>query len=506
MNNFIKTSLSAILFTVVIAAVGTSCKKKFDAPPADVPPVNMKANTTIADLKARHTVSGAIDKIDSGDDIIIRGIVTGDDRSGNLYKSIVIQDSTGGIAVNINGTNLYTSYPIGRELFIKCNSLYLSDYNRQIQLGGGIQTGSTPALADISTTTINNVIFKGTLNNTVTPKDVTAGQLGTNMNDPYQNVLIRLSDVEFSSSDTSKTFASAGVTSPSAASFRIYSCNSTPPFYNTSTNIDLRTSNYCNFAATPLPKGSGTITAIYTSFGTSKQLTIRDASDVKFTSSRCGPGTGGGGGGGTGTLMNISAVRALYTGTNTTVPANTKITGIVISDRVALNTQSQNIVIQQGNGQAGIVVRWASATPAHTFNVGDSIDITVSGATLSPFSGVLQISNVPLANATLVSAGKVLTPRVATIAEINTNQATWESTLIKIQNVTITSTAGTTWSGTVKFTDASGNIDHFTRTGTTGATFGATAFPTGVRPSATVIVSKFNTTNQVGIRNTADVQ
>jgi ribosomal protein L31 len=502
MNTFIKTTISAIMFTMAVAVVGTSCKKKFDAPPAEEPPTNMTANTTIAQLKARHTVPGAIDKIDSGSEIIIRGIVIGDDRSGNLYKTIVIQDSTGGIALNINGTNLYTSYPIGREIFVKCNNLYLSDYNKQIQLGGGIQTGTTPALADIPTTTINNVIFKGSVNNVVTPKDVTPAQLGTNMDDPYQNTLIRLTGVEFSSTDTAKTFASPGVASPSAASFRLYSCNSTPPFYNSSINTELRTSNYSNFAGVALPNGNGTITAIYTIFGNSKQLTIRDVNDVKFDGARCGPGTGPGPGGPV-TLANISTIRALHTGTTTSAPASTKITGIVISDRAALNTQAQNLVIQQGTGLSGIVVRF---TATHNFDLGDSIDITVSSAEISLFSGLLQLNNVPLANATRVSTGKVITPRVATAAQVTANVAQWESTLVKLENVTISKTSGTNWSGTTKFTDASGSVDHFTRTGTTGATFGNANFPTGVRPSVTAIVSKFNTTVQVGIRNPADVQ
>ncbi|MBL0357062.1 MAG: choice-of-anchor J domain-containing protein [Chitinophagaceae bacterium] len=287
MNNFFKTSLSAIMFVVAVAAVGTSCKKKFDAPPAEAPAVSMTANTTIAQLKARHTVSGAIDKIDSGSDIIIRGIVIGDDRSGNLYKTIVIQDTTGGMAVLINGTNLYTSYPIGREVFIKCNNLYLSDYSNQIQLGGGIQAGSAPALADISTSTINNVIFKGTFNNVVTPKDVTPAQLGTSMQDKYQNTLIRISNAQFRTADTASTYASAGIISPSAASYDLeYCANISSPAGLA--NIELRTSNYSNFAATALPNGNGTITAIYTLYRTFKQLTIRDASDVKFTGPRCG--------------------------------------------------------------------------------------------------------------------------------------------------------------------------------------------------------------------------
>ncbi|MEN9497123.1 MAG: hypothetical protein RL750_22, partial [Bacteroidota bacterium] len=66
-------------------------------------------------------------------------------------------------------------------------------------------------------------------------------------------------------------------------------------------------------------------------------------------------------------LMNISDLRALYTGSTTSAPNNRKITGIVISDRTTGNLNGQNIYLQQGNGLAGICVRF---TAAHAFNLG----------------------------------------------------------------------------------------------------------------------------------------
>ncbi len=287
MNKIIKISFSAIMFTVAVLTVASSCKKQFDAPPADTPSANLTPNYTIAQLKAKHTVSGNIEKIDSSSDIIIRGIVIADDKSGNFYKTLVIQDSTGGLALNINGNSLYNSFPIGREVFIKCNGLFLGDYSNQIQMGGGIQTGSTSSLADIPASLLDKNIFKGTLNNVVVPKDVLPAQLTTTMQDKYQNTLIRLTNVEFDVADTAKTFASAGVTSPSAASFKLKYCASlTSP--SSDPNIELRTSNYCNFAGAPLPNGNGTITAIYTVYTRFKQLAVRDENDVQFNSSRCG--------------------------------------------------------------------------------------------------------------------------------------------------------------------------------------------------------------------------
>ena len=56
MNKIIKTSIIAIMFVVALVTINSSCSKQFDAPPAYVAP-NIKANTTIKQLKALHTVS-----------------------------------------------------------------------------------------------------------------------------------------------------------------------------------------------------------------------------------------------------------------------------------------------------------------------------------------------------------------------------------------------------------------------------------------------------------------
>jgi hypothetical protein len=497
MNIKRRNYLNPLLLCCILAVTAISCKKTFDQPPVYVPP-SITANTTIRQLKALLTASGNLQQIN--DDLVIRGLITGDDKSGNLYKNIVIQDATGGLSVLMEGTNLFTSYPIGREIFIKCKGLYLGDYNRLIQLGGGIDgTGTTPSLLGIAPSLFNTYIVKGSYNNAVTPRVVNVSDLTTNLQDTLQNTLIQLNGFEFAAADTAKTYALPNQNPPGTVNFTIKNCSGA--------SIVLRNSGYSNFAGFGVPNGNGNIVALYTVFGNTKQLTIRDTADLKLWGARCGSGGGGGGGGGgTGTLTDISAIRALLTGTTATIPANTKITGIVISDRVANNTQSQNIVVQQGDGLSGIVVRFASATPAHTFNMGDSIDVVISGATLGRFSGVMQVSNVPLASATLVAAGKVITPRVATVAQVSANQPGWESTLVKILNVTISGGTGGNWSGTTRFGDGSGTIDHFTRTGATGATFANSPYPTGVRASATAIVSKFNTTNQINIRNTADVQ
>lgn len=270
-----KTFTSSLLFYFFISLAFhalIACDKKFDAPPVFVAP-DIKADFTIAELKNLHT-NGQVEEIT--EDKIIRGIVVADDRSGNFYKSIVIEDSTAGISVSLDRYDLYTDYPIGREIFIKVKGLYLGDYNKLVQLGGGIdRSEAVPALAPLASKLFDQYIVRGSFSNKVDPLVVTVAQL----NDAYQNRLIQINNCQFSIADTAKTFALAGQSSPSAVNYTLTTCSGE--------KIILRNSNYADFAAYNLPNGNGPITAIYTVYGTTKQLYIRDTTDTPFYQLRC---------------------------------------------------------------------------------------------------------------------------------------------------------------------------------------------------------------------------
>ena len=274
MNKFLKLPVTvAILF--VIAFITDSCKKNFDNPPAYVDP-NVVANTSLATLKAKH-LSGGYEAITT--DLIISGTVIADDKSGNLYKEIYIQDATGGLAIELNGTNLYTSYPVGRKIYIKCKGLYLSDYAGMIQLGVIDNTiPGNPTLAGIPSTLFDTYVARGTYNNPVVPATVTVSQLGTGIYDQYLGTLVKLNGFEFSNGDVARTFAD---TSSAKGSFDLYikDCSG-----NT---IDVRTSGYANFAGQHPPAGNGSIVALYTKYNSTKQLILRDPSDLDFSGPRC---------------------------------------------------------------------------------------------------------------------------------------------------------------------------------------------------------------------------
>ena len=276
-KSIIKFSTFALLFATVIS----SCKKNYVEPPASSDP-NITVTTTLKALKAMHTVSGAFDVINT--DIVISGVVIANDKSGNLYKEIYIQDATGAIALELASSGLYADYPVGRRLFIKCKGMCLSDYNNLIQLGvKALQNGSF-TLDGVPAPLIPNYVFGGSLNNPVVPKSVTLADLNTptgvaTMQNPLLGDLVQLSGFEFIAGDTKRPYADTSYYKKTGDRY-IKDCA------NTGT-IDVRTSGYADFAGRVPQSGNGTIAAIYTVFGTTKQLILRDTTDVKFNNPRC---------------------------------------------------------------------------------------------------------------------------------------------------------------------------------------------------------------------------
>jgi hypothetical protein len=254
---------------LLITGLVTSCiPEDYDLPPTTGADPNIEVTSTIAQLKAMY--SGTAIQLD--DSIVISGLVIADDQSGNFYKSIVIQDATAGILIRMDASDLYLNYPVGRRVFIKCGGLWIGEYNGLIQLGGAKTIGTINEVDYIPETLFDKVILKGTLGNDVIPVDVDI----TTLNTSHQNMLIRLQNVQFIPADTGLGYA-PGVTTNRT----LEDCSANP--------IIVRTSSFSTFAYSLTPGANGEFVAVYSEFGTTPQLIMRDLSDVKMTGLRCGP-------------------------------------------------------------------------------------------------------------------------------------------------------------------------------------------------------------------------
>ncbi|HXH18077.1 MAG TPA: DUF5689 domain-containing protein, partial [Chitinophagales bacterium] len=380
-----------------------------------------------------------------------------------------IQDATAGISIRIDQTDLYADYPVGRRVFVKCKNLWLGDYFNLVQLGGSLDDSDpqNPGVGTIPAALVSSYILKGKYNIPVTPLVLTIDQF----DNIYQNMLIRLNGVEFASSELGKTFADA--VNQLSENRILLDCNYA--------QVILRSSGFASFADDTLPAGNGMITAIFSSFGDDFQLLIRNVTDIQFTNARC---TGNG----------IRGIRELYAGNDITLDSGTIIKGIVISDKDNGNFDAKNLVVQDSTG--GIVVRFVSA---HGFSLNDKVEVDVSGQTLTDYNGLVEVLDVPNAHAAKTGTGTI-TPRTATITQIQANADNWESTLLKIAGVML-SGGGGQYSGTITITDATGTLDMYTRS---GASFATNNYPTGT-VTVTGVLGDFNGA-QLNIRNIGDVE
>ena len=134
-KNFSIGLLAALLLAVSFVAC---VKTEFDQPPVGGDGQDIATNTTIQALKGFHVTPKGFDLITG--DLVISGTVIMDDRSGNYYKTIVIQDSTGGIEVKFSNGYLYNRYPVGRKIYIRCKNCQWNDQNHCQSLKDNIQS------------------------------------------------------------------------------------------------------------------------------------------------------------------------------------------------------------------------------------------------------------------------------------------------------------------------------------------------------------------------------
>jgi hypothetical protein len=248
-----------------------SCHKQFDEPPAYKGP-DIQPNLFIRDLHKMH-FNGNFEQV--LDDFIIEGVVVADDSRDNFYKSIVLQDSTGGVIIRLDATGLYTDYPVGRKMSVRLKNLWLGDYAGMIEVGIGVDRTDPvyPELTGIPLPLFDRYLIKKTLQNPIIARSVRLDEL----NDSLQSCLVRINDVEFSVSDTGRTYADA--INKQSVNRTIKACSGG--------SIYLRTGGFANFANIKIPRGSGSVTAIYSVFNKEKQLLIRDTSDVQMSGIRC---------------------------------------------------------------------------------------------------------------------------------------------------------------------------------------------------------------------------
>lgn len=365
-------------FLALILSLYTCRKLKMANNPAANP-----QDLSILELKKLYTKGSS--SLQITENLRITGTIIANDKSGNFYKKIILQDSSSGIAINLDGYNLYTEYPIGQKITVLCQGLSLADYANNISLGLA-EPQATSNLSGIPMALASKYLSKEAGGKPIIPKVVDIGKLSTRLYDPYQNTLISLVNVEADSASIDKTLGDAQKLKPNK-SLILRDCRHQ--------QIELRTSSYASFASQHLPLAKGKVTGIFSPYvnanSNAKVLSLRDFSELDFSEPRCvfRP-----------QLKRISELRAYMLGE--VFPADWYIEAWVISN--SKNEPQLNYVLQDASG--GILIRFDKISYAPKLKLGDRVRLSLELLRLTNYRGNLQLANIPASNLHSLSDSK----------------------------------------------------------------------------------------------------
>lgn len=203
-----------------------------------------------------------------------------------------------------------------------------------------------------------------------------------------------------------------------------------------------------------------------------------------------------------GMVLTIDSLKKMYQGTNIKITQDYSVYGVITADETSGNLY-KNIFMQDATG--AINLRLLTSGGVYQ---GDSVRLYLKGCVLGKYNGMMQIDSVNTDDNIIKQAtGKVVTPQVVSISQINT---TMQSKLIMLNDVEfIAADAGTTYADAVNqqsqnktIEDCNGNLIIMRNSGY--AIFAGSTTATG-KGTLIAIVGEYNGTMQLYIRNVNDV-
>lgn len=267
--------ISVLALTLFTA---TSCMNVFDEPEFNVFPFGNneigEANTTIDELKTifASTISASGVK-EVTDSIIIEGVVVADDAQGNVYKQLIINDTTGAIIIGVNDVGLYSMTPVGQRIRIDCRGLHVGGYGKMAQVGGLYNGGIGRMNQYLFPQHVRLIGAPDRTQREMTP-EVIDESFFTNENKDKLAKYVRLENVEITEADGTALWAPAELdpTESGIVERHIKMGN---------TNLVLRMSTYADFANEIIPDGKLNINGVLTRFKDYWQFVINATSDIE---------------------------------------------------------------------------------------------------------------------------------------------------------------------------------------------------------------------------------
>ena len=494
------------IFILSLTVFLTSCVQddEYSTPDLQGKCQTLTPTKTIAEVKTAYASNTAT----ITDDIIIEGYVSSSDESGNVYKTIYLQDApenpTQGLVVSVDAVSTYTSYPQGSKVYIKLKGLAFGKYGSVLQVGYNNLDPVT------NTTTFGRIPEKLVANHLVrscaskvkmVPKVITLASLtNTSTVDPLIGALVQINNAEFPINLLCNIYAPNGTT----VNRQIVDPTMTTPI----NSRVVRNSGYASFAADQLPSGNGTFVGILSKFNSDYQFFINRVSDLNMKGARldgttpsCTFNTTGK------TMKTVAEVKAYFSGTLAQIPDNA-----YLKAQVTANDKTGNlfkyIYVEDKTGGIRVNIDMASLYADPRFFVGKQVLINLKDLYVGSVNTEVQLGGLFNGNVGRVLANDVykhffpttdFTEVVATEKTITNLTDGDVGRWIKIKDLQfIIDDLGETYSGKRTLEDCSGkkiilNTSSF-------ATFSGAQLDTG-KGDVYAILTKNNTAYELWITN-----
>ncbi|MFI3318364.1 MAG: DUF5689 domain-containing protein [Rikenellaceae bacterium] len=188
----------------------------------------------------------------------IRGTVIANDLYGELSSAMVIDDGSAAIELRLELDKIYNYYPIGCQVTLYCQGLYLGEDLL------GAEPSDGDEVSELSEELIWRYISTTGQEESLNPISTTIDVLSEAM----AKRLVSIDDLEFLPHEATENFCERSEESGKA----IYTTHTLQD--QSGEPIKLQVSGTVDYADTPLPTGQGSITAIVERYGSGYALRI----------------------------------------------------------------------------------------------------------------------------------------------------------------------------------------------------------------------------------------
>ena len=213
------------------------------------------------------------------EDLTVAGYVSANDRSGNFYRTFIIQDGSGAMEIRAGLYDLHSVFPVGRYVAVKLRGLAIGTYDGVLQAG-------LPVTSDSGYDT-DYFDYMPVMERYVFPADdyvapTVAECLVGELEERMCGMLVQVADVIYVPEEGEAGIPAWGGDDddPLRTGYRMFE-------ERDGERVCVATSGYADFAADPVPSGRVTIRGILTygkAVGGKKMfmLKLRDTDDLFY--------------------------------------------------------------------------------------------------------------------------------------------------------------------------------------------------------------------------------